>query len=73
MSMSEKIKWKDVITHDQLMQYIKEHIGMNNLYDELYEALIYGMCKNREEKQKQEKLNKKLSVMGGIIMPNDNK
>ena len=70
MSMSEKIKWKDVVNHDQLMDYIKERIGMENLYDELYEELVYGMCKNREEKQKQEKLNKKLSNMGGIIMPN---
>ena len=52
------------------MDYIKERIGMENLYDELYEELLYGMCKNREEKQKQEKLNKKLSDMGGIIMPN---
>lgn len=70
MSMSEKIEWKDVTTHDQLMDYIKERIGMENLYDELYEELVYGMCKNRENKQKQEKLNKKLSNMGGIIMPN---
>ena len=70
MSMSEKIKWKDVVNHDQLMDYIKERIGMENLYDEWYEDLVYGMCKNREEKQKQEKLNKKLSNMGGIIMPN---
>ena len=67
--MDDKIKWKDVTTHDELIEYIKEHIGMNNLYDELYEDLVYGMCKNREEKQKQEKLNKKLSDMGGIIMP----
>ncbi len=70
MNMSEKIKWKDVTTHDKLIEYIKEHIGMNNLYDELYEDLVYGMCQNREEKQKQEKLNEKLSNMGGIIMPN---
>jgi retron-type reverse transcriptase len=70
MGMSEKIEWKDVINHDQLMDYIKERIGMENLYDELYEELVYGMCKNREEKQKQEKLNKKLSNMDGIIMPN---
>ena len=44
---------------------------MNNLYDELYEDLVYGMCQNREEKKKQEKLNKKLSNMDGIIMPNE--
>jgi len=72
MSMSKKIKWKDVINHDQLMDYIKEHIGMENLYDELYEDLLYGMLKNRDEKKEQEKLNEKLSNMDGIIMPNKN-
>ena len=70
MNMSEKIKWKDVVTHDQLIEYIKEHIGMNNLYDELYEDLLYGMIKNREEQKENEKLQRRLSDMGGIIMPN---
>ena len=70
MSMSEKIKWNDVTDHDQLVEYIKEHIGMNNLYDELYEDLLYGMIKNREAKKKNEKLQKELSNMGGIVMPN---
>ena len=69
MYMFEKIEWKDVTDHDKLMEYIKEHIGMNNLYDELYEDLLYGMFHNRDEQKKQEKLNKKLSNMGGIIMP----
>ena len=68
--MFEKIEWKDVTDHDKLMEYIKEHIGMNNLYDELYEDLLYGMFHNRDEQKKQEKLNEKLSDMGGIIMPN---
>jgi hypothetical protein len=70
MGMTEKIKWKDVTDHDKLMKYINDHIGMNNLYDELYEDLLYGMINNREEKKKQEKLNEKLSNMGGIVMPN---
>ena len=65
------IKWEDVTTHDDLMEYIREHIGMNNLYDELYEDLVYGMIKNREQKDKDEKLQKELSDMGGIIMPNE--
>ena len=67
----EMIKWEDVTTHDDLMEYIREHIGMNNLYDELYEDLVYGMIKNREQKDKDEKLQKELSDMGGIIMPNE--
>ena len=33
MSMSEKIEWKDVTDHDKLMDYIKQRIGMENLYD----------------------------------------
>tara|TARA_B100000676_G_C17422362_1_gene505193 strand:- start:336 stop:548 length:213 start_codon:yes stop_codon:yes gene_type:complete len=70
--MDEKIEWKDVTTHDELVKYINEHIGMNNLYDELYEDLLYGMIKNREAKKKDEKLQKELSDMGGIVMPNGN-
>lgn len=70
MSMSEKIEWNDVTNHDQLMEYIKQHIGMDNLYDELYEDLLSGMIRNREEKKKNKKLQKKLSDMGGIVMPN---
>ncbi len=70
MNMFEKIEWKDVIDHDKLMDYIKQRIGMENLYDELYEDLLYGMMHNREQKVKQDKLNKKLSDMGGIVMPN---
>jgi len=69
--MDEKIEWKDVTTHDELVKYINEHIGMNNLYDELYEDLLYGMIKNREAKKKDEKLQKELSDMGGIVMPNE--
>ena len=70
MSMSEKIEWEDVTDHDKLMDYIKQRIGMENLYDELYEDLLVGMMHNRDEHRKQEKLNEKLSNMGGIIMPN---
>ena len=70
--MDEKIEWKDVTNHDQLVEYIKEHIGMNNLYDELYEDLLYGMIRNREEQEKDKKFQKELSNMGGIVMPNGN-
>jgi hypothetical protein len=68
--MNTKIKWEEVTTHDKLMEYIREVIGEHNLYDELYEDLLYGMIKNRELQQKQEKLNESISDMQGIIMPN---
>ena len=68
--MNSKIKWEEVTTHDKLMEYIREVIGEHNLYDELYEDLLYGMIKNRELQQKQEKLNDSISDMQGIIMPN---
>lgn len=68
--MKNKIKWEEVTTHDKLMEYIREVIGEHNLYDELYEDLLYGMIKNRELQQKQEKLNESISDMQGIIMPN---
>jgi len=68
--MNSKIKWEEVTTHDKLMEYIREVIGEHNLYDELYEDLLYGMIKNRELQQKQEKLNESISDMQGIIMPN---
>ena len=68
--MKEEIKWEDVTTHDKLMDYIREVIGEHNLYDELYEDLLYGMIKNRELQQKQEKLNESISDMQGIILPN---
>ena len=68
--MAEKIEWKDVTTHDKLVEYIREVIGEHNLYDELYEDLLYGMIRNREEQEKDEKFQKELSNMGGIVMPN---
>ncbi len=65
----DKIEWEDVTTHDKLVEYIREHIGMDNLYDELYEDLMYGMIKNREAKKQDEKFQKELSDMSGIVMP----
>ena len=40
MNISEKIEWSDVTDHDKLMEYIEHRIGMENLYDELYEDLL---------------------------------
>ena len=61
--MDEKIEWKDVTTHDKLVEYIREVIGEHNMYDELYEDLLYGMIKNREAKKKNDKLQKELTNM----------
>ena len=68
--MKEKIKWEEVTTHDKLIEYIREEIGEHNLYDELYEDLLHGMIKNRELQKKQEMLDKSISDMQGIILPN---
>ena len=50
MSMSEKIEWNDVTTYDDLMRYVRETIGEENFYDELYEDLMHGMIWSREQK-----------------------
>ena len=68
--MQEKLKWEDVTTPDDVFRYVRETIGEENAYEELYEDLMYGMIHNREQKKKQEQLIKKISDMGGIVMPN---
>jgi uncharacterized protein YehS (DUF1456 family) len=70
--MDEKIKWKDVTTYEKLVEYIRDEIGEENCYDELFQDLLSGMIYNREQKKKQEELNKKISNMGGILMPRKN-
>ena len=66
----EKIKWEDVTTVELLHEYIKQEIGWEHVYDEMYQDYLYAMIYNREQKEKNEKLQKKLSDMGGIILPN---
>ena len=56
----------DKLKNELLDMYIQD------MYDELYEDLLHGMLRNREEKKKQEELNKKISNMGGILMPSKN-
>jgi len=72
MSMTEKIKWEDVTTPDDVFRYVRETFGEENAYEELYEDLMYGMIHNREQKKKQEELNEELKDMGGMILPNKN-
>ena len=68
--MANKLKWEDVTTYEQLVEYIRVEIGEQNCYDELFMDLMQGMIYNREQKKKQEKLNNQISDMNGIILPN---
>lgn len=68
--MANNLKWEDVTTYEQLVEYIRVEIGEQNCYDELFMDLMQGMIYNREQKKKQEKVNKQISDMNGIILPN---
>ena len=68
--MANKLKWEDVTTYEQLVEYIRVEIGEQNCYDELFMDLMQGMIYNREQKKKQEKVDKQISDMNGIILPN---
>ena len=61
-------EWADVITVDKLHEYIEEHIGWENVYDELYEDFLYGMIRNRDERKKMERL---VNDTEGLILPSD--
>ena len=50
------MEWEDVTTVDELNEYIEEHIGWENVYDEMYEDFLYGMAHNRESKKRLAKL-----------------
>ena len=52
------MEWDDVTKVEDLHEYIEEHIGWENVYDELYQDFIYGMIRNRESKKRLEKLMK---------------
>ena len=68
--MANDLKWEDVTTYEQLVEFIRVEIGEQNCYDELFMDLMQGMIYNREQKKKQEKVNKQISDMNGIILPN---
>ena len=44
------MEWEDVISVEDINKYIEEHIGQENVYNEMYEDLLYGMIRNRESK-----------------------
>lgn len=50
------MEWADVVSVDDINMYIEEHIGWENVYDEMYQDLLYGMIRNRETKKRLDKL-----------------
>lgn len=68
--MKKKIEWEEVTSYEKLTEYIRDVIGEDNCYDELFQDLLHGMIYNREQMEKQKKLNKKISNMQGLIIPN---
>lgn len=68
--MADNLKWEDVTTYEQLVEFIRVEIGEQNCYEELFMDLMQGMIYNREQKKKQEKVNKQISDMNGIVLPN---
>jgi len=68
--MADNLKWEDVTTYEQLVEFIRVEIGEQNCYEELFMDLMQGMIYNREQKKKQENVNKQISDMDGIVLPN---
>jgi hypothetical protein len=50
------MEWNEITNVDELNEYIEEHIGRENVYDEMYQDMIYGMIRNRESRKRLEKL-----------------
>jgi hypothetical protein len=61
--------WDEVTTVDDLNKYIEEHVGWENVYDELYQDFLYGMIRNRESKRRLEKLIRDADSDSIIIHP----
>ena len=68
--MADKLKWEDVTNYEQLVEFIRVEIGEQNCYEEMFMDMMQGMIYNREQKKKQEKVNKQISNMNGIVLPN---
>ena len=65
------MEWVDVVSVDDINLYIEEHIGWENVYDELYEDFIYGMIRNRESKKRLEKLLEPTETDAILIQPKE--
>ena len=61
------MEWDNVTNVEELHEYIEEQIGWENLYDEMYEDLLYGMIRNRENQRRLAKLLKE-SDSGSILI-----
>ena len=46
------MEWNEITNVDELNEYIEEHIGRENVYDEMYQDMIYGMIRNRESRKR---------------------
>lgn len=65
------MEWADVISVEDINIYIEEHIGQENMYDELYEDLLYSMIRNRESKKRLDKLLKESDSDIILIQPKE--
>lgn len=65
------MEWADVNNVEDINIYIEEHIGKENMYDELYEDLLYGMIRNRESKKRLDKLLKESDSDIILIQPKE--
>ena len=63
------MEWDNVTKVEELHEYIEEHIGWENVYDEMYEDLLYGMIRNRENQRKLDKLLKESDSVPILINP----
>ena len=63
------MEWDEVTKVDELNEYIEEHIGWENVYDELYEDFLYGMIRNRESRQRMKRLLKESESDSIVILP----
>lgn len=63
------MEWDEVTNVDELNEYIEEHIGWENVYDELYEDCLYGMIRNRESRQRLKRLLKEENSNSIVILP----
>jgi len=65
------MEWADVVSVEDINKYIEEHIGWENVYDELYQDLLYGMIRNRESQKRLEKLLKDSESNIILIQPEE--
>ena len=63
------MEWDEVTTMDAINEYIEEHIGWENVYDEMYQDMMLAMIQNRESKMRLEKRIKESDSNSIVIHP----